>query len=241
MLNGYSRKKHYHFNSKYNFSYTQRNKSPILTPKKNLIENYQIQNQMNKTLIHSQVPYIIKKSNLTENINHYQKTQLLFPISSKVLINTIEKNNKTLLSRSPVQSYKVRRNISNIFNRQINSNNLLRYIPPSPWNLTLINNINLNTINNNNNNTMNKELSLYQTSIPSINIEKREQRLLRTPEPRRNININNIKSRNHKTSFSNILNNSSNLNNYNSTYSNKANTPLNIINICIIIIHIRYI
>ena len=220
---------HQHFNS----TFHSKNNSQIPNQQNKLIVNYHpVQNNMNKTSIHSQVPYIFQIPKFIENYNYIQKTPSPSPNSNnRMFMNSNDNMNRTLLTRSPVQYHNMNRNIFNNIIPQINSNNMIRHISPNPNLRVINNNININYDNTSNNNTNNLKFPLYQTSPPSINLEKKVHRLVRTPEPRRDYIINNINNFNNnnsikKTNLNSNINNNTNISNLNLRNSNNSNSSL---------------
>ena len=68
MFNGTSKNKQSYFNTRNVLRYHQRNISPILTPNKNYIENYQNQNNTNRMCFHSKLQNLLRILIITTNL-----------------------------------------------------------------------------------------------------------------------------------------------------------------------------
>ena len=184
--------------------------TPFYSPQKDYLPN-----PLNKAMNTNSI------SNKNININQYPSFPLMFEIPK-------QKSNINYIPRTPSPNYK-RRNFINLsdntkFKESSNSPIIyhqlkgmdsikkyqqvnyhpIRYLSPQPLNLSKNNN--------------SRFISLYQNSPILINIEQKQAKIVRTPEPKNNLSYNQYKSRNYNNI--NIVNN-------NSSYIYTAYNPLN--------------
>ena len=196
-------------------SYIQSNLNYVHNSQNNILKNYSFSNISNIPF-QSQIPQIFEVPKQRLNLSFINRAPSPIPSRRQVIDLNNNKIKYKLPFRSPINYHKFNGNYSNNINNIIFHNmnsNISNNIPQ--MNYSMVRNASPNPINLRINN--NKMFPLIQNSPSSFNIENGEHKLARTPEPRRNYNINNInyfKSKNYNNyNINYFFNNYKNLNN----------------------------